>query len=74
MSYTDFLRKMDNLKCQIERESTGTAEELAEKLCFSRRTLFNYFDILKEEGYNIKFSRYRNTYFFDKEESMVHKN
>jgi predicted DNA-binding transcriptional regulator YafY len=65
MNYTEFLKKMENLKSQIERENTGTAEELAQKLCFSRRTLFNYFDLLKDKGCNIKFSRYRNTYYFD---------
>lgn len=64
MSYRDFLDKLEYLKTLIEQEHTGTADELAEKLGFSRRTLFNYFDLLKDEGCDIKFCRCRNTYYF----------
>ncbi len=52
------------LQFLIECGNTGTAEELAQKLCVSRRTLFNYFDVLKNQGLNIKYSRFRNTYYF----------
>jgi len=65
MSYIDFLEKRETLKRLIESEKTGTAEELATNLCFSRRTLFNYLDLLKEEGMDIKFCRHRKTYYFD---------
>lgn len=64
MSYRDFLNKLEYLKKQIEMERTGTAEELAGKLDVSRRTLFNYFDFLKDEGREIKFCRHRKTYCF----------
>jgi predicted DNA-binding transcriptional regulator YafY len=65
MSYSDFLRNIENLENQIKLEHTGTAEELADKLCFSRRTLFNYFDLLEEKGLRVKFCRFRKTYYFD---------
>ena len=65
MSYADFLAKLEKLECQIKNENTGTAEELAEKLCVSRRTFFNYIELLKDRGYKVKFCRYRKTYFFD---------
>jgi hypothetical protein len=65
MSYIEFLQKIEKLKRQIERENTGTAEELAERLCFSRRTLFNYLDLLKDEGHSIKYCRTRKTFYFD---------
>lgn len=52
------------LQFLIECGNTGTAEELTQKLCVSRSTLFNYFDVLKNQGLNIKYSRFRNTYYF----------
>lgn len=65
MNYIEFLNRMERLKNLIDLECTGTADEVAEKLCFSRRTLFNYFDILRCEGYDIKYCKYRRTYFFE---------
>lgn len=64
MSYIDFLEKRETLKRLIELEKTGTAEELANRLCFSRRTLFNYLDLLENEGFLIEFCRVRKTYYF----------
>jgi biotin operon repressor len=64
MSYKDFLEKRETLLRHIKVERTGNAEQLANKLGFSRRTLFNYMDLLKDEGLNIKFCRTRVTYFF----------
>lgn len=74
MNYIEFLQKVEKLKRQIEFENTGTAEELARKLCFSRRTLFNYLDLLKDEGHFIKFCRTRNTFYFDKKKENIDKN
>lgn len=65
MNYSEFLETKKKLENMIERECTGTAEELAQRLGFSRRTVFNYLDILKNEGYEIKFNRCLNTYYFD---------
>lgn len=65
MNYKEFIEKRETLKRLIKSERTGTAEELADRLCFSRRTLFNYIDSLKDEGFSIKFCRYRNSYYFD---------
>lgn len=54
---------VENPEKQIELEHTGTAEELANKFCFSRRTLFNYlcfnlsqFSLKYFEAYQIVFS------------------
>lgn len=64
MSYKDFLEKLEYLKRCIEAERTGTADELAQKLEVSRRTLFNYFALLQDEHCCIKFCRQRKTYYF----------
>jgi biotin operon repressor len=63
MSYREFLEKRETLLRQIKVEHTGNAEQLANKLGFSRRTLFNYMDLLKDEGLNIKFCRIRRTFY-----------
>ncbi len=55
MNFSDFTKKRDYLKELIKKENTRTATELAAKLQFSRRTLFNYLNLLKEEGYNNRF-------------------
>jgi hypothetical protein len=65
MSYQKFLDNLEYLKNSIEKENTGSTIEIASKLGISRRTLFNYLDILKYQDYNIKFCRYRKTYYFD---------
>ncbi len=64
MNFSDFTKKREYLKKLITKENTGTATELAAKLQFSRRTLFNYLNLLREEGYKIDFCRHRRTYFF----------
>lgn len=66
MNYADFLRKIERLKQLIESEATGSSEKLSKKLCLSRRTLFNYFELLKDEGYSVKFCKFRKTYYFEK--------
>ncbi len=63
MSYKDFLEKRETLLRQIKVEHTGNAEQLANKPGFSRRTLFNYMYLQKDEGLNIKFCRTRQTYY-----------
>lgn len=65
MNYKEFIEKREALTRLIKSERTGTAEELSDRLCFSRRTLFNYIDLLKDGGLNIKFCRYRKTFYID---------
>jgi len=65
MSYIDFMEKQEILKRIIKSEKTGTAEELADHLSISRSSLFNHFNVLKEQcNYQIKFCRVRKTYCF----------
>jgi len=46
----------------------SSANELAEKLGISRRTLFNYLEILRDEGLFIKIYKYRKTYCSDNQQ------
>lgn len=70
MSYIDFMEKQETLKRIIKSGKTGTAEELADRLCISRSTLFNHFNVLKLQcSYQLKFCRVRKTYYFDQQEA-----
>ena len=62
---------MENLHHQIKRECTGDADELAEKLGVSRRTLFNYMEAMRIDGHTINYCRYRKTYYFEPQEKLT---
>lgn len=64
MNYKEFLEKREKLIRLITTEKTGSAEVLAHQLHCSRRTIFNYIELLNNEGMCIKFCRTRNTYYF----------
>jgi len=65
MSYDDYRMRMEKLQNLIKMECTGNVDELSDKLGISRRTLFNDMSTLRDNGYLIKFSKYRKTYYFD---------
>ena len=65
MAYEEYCRKMQSLQHYIKMECTGCSDEFADKLGVSRRTLFNYLETLRLDGIEIKFCRYRKTYYFD---------
>jgi len=64
MAYEEYCRKMESLQHYIKRECTGNANEFAEKIGVSRRTLFNYLETLRIDGEEIEYCRFRKTYFF----------
>ncbi len=55
------MERMDNL---INRKGTGTADELAERLGICRRSVFNYFDKLRERGAEIEFCSQKNSFIY----------
>lgn len=59
------LEKIETLKSYINSCSTGNSFKLSEKLEVSRSTLFNYLSYIRGKGYVIKYSRLRETYFFE---------
>ena len=71
MAYEEYCRRMERLQHYIKRECTGDADELAEKLGVSRRTLFNYLETLRIDRMAIKFSRYRKTYYYEHEQDIT---
>ena len=65
MSYDDYFNRMEALQHYIKKECTGDAEELAEKIGVSRRTVFFYLENLRDKGHDIEYSRLRKTYYYN---------
>jgi predicted DNA-binding transcriptional regulator YafY len=64
MNFIDKTQKMHYLIELINHERTGTPDELAQRLCVSRRTLFRLLDDLHLLGNKNSFCRKRQTYYF----------
>jgi hypothetical protein len=60
--YFDRLEYLDSL---IQRKGTGCPATLAKKLCVSKRTVFEYIDILKFLGASIKYDQFKETYIYE---------
>jgi predicted DNA-binding transcriptional regulator YafY len=65
MSYHDYYKKLSALIELIEKQNTGDANVLAEKLQVSRRTLFRYLEELRDYGADITFSKPQNSYILN---------
>ena len=61
IKYIERLRRMDSL---ISMMSTGTPEEFAEKLGVRRSTLFLSLQEMREMGVDIKYSCFRQSYYY----------
>lgn len=66
MSFEQQAARIERLIGLIDNSSTGTAEELAKKLCVSRRTVFYDFDFLKGKGHQNFFCYVSSSYRFEK--------
>ena len=62
MEFTKFKTYVEQLDSLIRKERTGTAEEFAQKLRISERTLQNHLQQLREIGINIVYDYNRRTY------------
>ncbi|MFZ2906534.1 MAG: HTH domain-containing protein [Cyclobacteriaceae bacterium] len=51
----------------IEKQKTGTPEELAKKLGISRRMLFEYLTAVKANGMPVHYCRTRKRYYYAEE-------
>jgi len=62
--FVDRLERMDYL---IRTKATGTPAELADKLNISRRSVYDYINLLKEMGAPIAFCRKRKSFYYEAE-------
>ncbi|XHC27460.1 HTH domain-containing protein [Marivirga tractuosa] len=67
MRYLNYFQRLHLLHKLIERRNTGKAVELSDKLNISRRTLFLYLEIFRDQGAKIKYCRKSNTYYYESE-------
>jgi predicted DNA-binding transcriptional regulator YafY len=54
---------METLLFLLKHGTTGCADDLAEKLGVSRRTIYNYFEVLQDQGVRIGYDSYRKGYY-----------
>lgn len=70
----NFIKQMERLQLLnklIIQESTGTPEELADRLGFSKRQLYNQMDSLKCLGVKIGYDKKHKTYYYEGEASRL---
>lgn len=66
MTHESF-KRIERIDQLIRIKGTGTADQLAEKLGISRRSVFNLLNEMKEKGAPIKYDQYRGSYYYDEE-------
>jgi biotin operon repressor len=62
-----YFDRLDYLNSLIKKKATGAPEQLARKLNVSERTIFEYLEILKSLGADIKYNRDRQSYYYTME-------
>jgi biotin operon repressor len=64
MQFEKYLARTNYIEELIQKESTGTPKEIAEKLGISERMVHHYIEFLKGKGKNIQFCRRRKSYIY----------
>lgn len=64
MAFNDTFERLERLAHMIQRKSTGSPEQLAEKLGVSVRTVANLLDQLRNWGAEIEYCRERCSYCY----------
>jgi len=65
LSVIGYIERINRMYRLVRMENTGSLGELAERMRVSERTISNYLEEFRLMGAEIKFSRTRNTYYFD---------
>jgi len=65
MNQAKILQNLATLEKLVRQECTGTPEQLMKRLSISRSTLTRRIDELNSHGVEIKYSRTRNTYYYN---------
>ena len=63
MKFIDKKQKLDYIMELIEKEKTGTADDLRKRICVSLPTLYRYISDLRALGYPIGYCTQRKTYY-----------
>lgn len=65
LSVIGYIERINRMYRLVRMENTGSLGELAGRMRVSERTISNYLEEFRLMGAEIKFSRTRNTYYFD---------
>ena len=71
MTHLEFLEKTEYIRELINKESTGTPAELAQRLNISERSLYRIITTLKNMGHPITYSRCKQSYCYANEKKEV---
>ena len=63
MKAIEQLERLQRIHDLIKLERTGTPNEFAETVHISRRQLYEYIQVIKDLGVEIKYSKSRNTFY-----------
>jgi len=61
-----YFNRLEQLDFLIKLKSTGCPASLAKRLCVSERTVYEYVDILKSLGADIRYSKAKQSYYYEK--------
>ena len=65
MAFYDSLNRLKRIDYLIQTKSTGTPQELANKLNISKRWVYEYINMLKELGAPIKYCEITRSYLYE---------
>lgn len=71
MYYEETLRRIKMIDHLIKIKGTGTAEALGDRLGISRASVYEYLNLMKDNGAPIKFCKFRQSYYYDEEGSFT---
>lgn len=63
----DILTRLQRIDCLIRLKSTGSPDQLARRLGISRRCLYDYLQLMKDNGAPIKYNASRSSYYYEVE-------
>ena len=70
MTFLEKLRVIERVDQLVRMKATGTSTQLAERLGCSRSTVFEILDCMKSMGAEIKFCKYKKSYYYSAEKVL----
>ena len=71
MYYEETVRRIKMIDRLIRIKGTGTAEALGDRLGISRASVYEYLNLMKNNGAPIKFCKFRQSYYYDEDGSFT---
>lgn len=71
MSVIRYIKRIQRIDGLIRRKSTGTAEELAEKMHLSRSAIMEYIHDMRILGFPIVYDKKRQCFYYEKDGRMT---